>query len=328
MTLSTSSSKPFAIPLLQDLRDQRPAVRRLLQRALLFLLLFFILDRLLAVILLGGIERYYGLNRPANVLLVGHSHTVLGIDKVELERLLGVPVAKFAMEGAITPDRLEFIRYYFRRWPGTQPVVCYDVSAFTFTGSGLSANSYRNLFPFCGDAETRAYVRRHCQTPGEFWLRMAVHTLRYDDMAVWCAIRGYSGNWNNLKQGAVDVRRLAGQIADRDFLHIGFDNDNMAVFQETLKAVQDNGSRMNLVFIPTIDVLNQAEPAQFAKAISLLRAAETEFPNARFLDYHAEYESRHELFYDAIHMGPKGQVEITKRLAADLAEELSAGEKK
>ena len=173
-----------------DLRAQGPQLRRFLLKAGLLLVLFVVLDRLAGWVLLRGLDRYYGLDQPAAVLCVGHSHTVLGINKVALEKTLGVPVAKFAVEGANTADRLEMIRYYFRRQPASVRAVVYDVDAHSFTSAGLSSASYTLLYPFIGDPGIRAYIRRNCASATEYWLRRLLCVTRYNELTI-CAVCGY-----------------------------------------------------------------------------------------------------------------------------------------
>src|SRR4030095_15251609 len=73
---------PLMLPLLTDLRSQALPLKRFVSKAMLLLVLFLALDRVAGSILLRGLERYYGMDVPAQVLCVGHSHTVLGIDQV------------------------------------------------------------------------------------------------------------------------------------------------------------------------------------------------------------------------------------------------------
>ncbi len=134
-------------------------IRILVLKALLFALLFVCLDQVAGSIFRRGLDRYYTLDEPAGILCVGDSHTVLGLDRVRLERETGVKVAKFALEGANTLDRLALIRYYFNRHPDSVRVVVYDVSDHTFSSKGLSSNSYQLLFPFMDDPEVRKYVQ-------------------------------------------------------------------------------------------------------------------------------------------------------------------------
>jgi lysophospholipase L1-like esterase len=73
-----------------------------------------------------------------------------------------------------------------------------------------------------------------------------------------------------------------------------------------------------LVLFPTIDIYNAAEPAKYDEAIRRLERYAADSPRVEFLNYNPEYASRHELFYDHIHLNPAGQREVTQRLARDL----------
>ncbi len=302
-----------------DLRAQAAPVRRWLIKAVALLFLLILADRLLGLILIGGLDRYYGLNTPAAVLCVGHSHTVLGIDRVSLERALGVPVAKFAVEGANTADRLEMIRYYFRRQPAAVKAVVYDVDAHTFTSAGLSSASYQLLYPFIGDPEIRAYVRRHCSSASEYWVRRLVCLTRYNELTIWLSLRGYLRKWDNLKFGQVDVPRLQEAVRQGRFRKIAFDADNLALFQKTAGFVSAQGGTLFLLYVPTIDVVNRAEPEKFASSMFIFRDFSATNANVVFLDYNHEFESQHELFFDPIHLNPQGQAAVTQRLGRDLS---------
>jgi hypothetical protein len=291
---------------------------RFLARAFLFLVLFLCVDRVLGWVLRTGLDRYYGLNAPAVVLCVGHSHTVLGIDKVMLEQKLGIPVAKFALEGANTSDRLVMTRYFFARHPNGVRAVIYDVDAHTFTGSGLSSSSYQLLFPFIDDPDVRAYIKRNCPSSTQYLLCRLLCAPRYSEQFLALAARGYLKNWSNFKPGVIDPRRLAQFLGPERLRHIAFDPDNLKEFAKTVEFVRDRGSTMFLVYIPTLDELNQAEPEKFARAMGIFAQCAATNSQVALLDYNKELQGRHELFYDPIHMNRQGQGEVTKRLATDL----------
>ena len=128
----------MTVPLIEDLRGQRRKVKTFAFKLIVFLLILFVADRLAAMVLLDGVEKYFGLDQPAPVLLVGHSHTVLGIDKEGLEEKLGVRVAKYARQGANLRDRLAMIRQYVHKFPDSVHTIVYDVDAHLFTPKGLS----------------------------------------------------------------------------------------------------------------------------------------------------------------------------------------------
>jgi len=306
------------IPLLHDLRSQASLLKRFFGKALLLLLLFICLDRLLGGILRAGLDRYYGLDQPAVVLCVGHSHTVLGIDKVYLERELGVPVAKFAVEGANTADRLMMIRYYFSRQPNSVRAVVYDVDAHTFTGAGLSSSSYQLLFPFIDDPEMRAYIKRNCASRNEYILRRLLCVTRYDELTLSLSIRGYLRKWTSYKFGKVDVAALGQQIQEGRFRRIEFDRDNINQFENTLSFVRDNHCTLFEAYIPTMDVFNRAEPDKFQRSMEMLSKYAATNSRVVFLNYNEVFQSRHELFRDPIHLNRDGQREVSAKLAEDL----------
>lgn len=315
----------MSIPLFEDLRSQAGLARRLVGKTLLFLALFWCLDRGTGWALFRGLERYYGMDVPAQVLCVGHSQVVLGIDKVALESALGVPVAKFAIEGANTADRDMMIRYYLRRQPGSVRTIVYGVDAHTFTGSGLSSSSYRLLFPFIGDDEVRGFIRRNCASRFEFLLRVALCSPRYNELTISLAVRGWLHNWANYKPGKVNIDVLRQQIQEGRFRRIALDKENIREFMGIVESVTGRGTQLLLVYIPTVDVFNRAEPQKFDKVIAFFTELASKNRGVAFLNYNPRFEARHELFRDRIHLNRAGQREVTAQLASDMKEFCLAG---
>jgi len=293
-------------------------MRNFLLKAIILVSLIICIDQIISLVCRRGLDDYYTLAQPAQILCVGHSQTVLGIDKVRIEKELGLHVAKFALEGANTADRLALIRYYFARQPHSVKVVVYDVSAFTFTSAGLSSNSYQLLFPFMENDGVREFIRKNCQSWSEYWLRIVFRAPRYNESSIALAVRGYLGYWGNLKMGSIDIIRLKNDISHGRFRRIKFDNDNIQVFKETIAFVREHGIPIVLVNIPTVDLLNQAEPEKYRMAIEKLQEFSVRDKGVIFLDYCRDYEHQHGLFYDTIHMNADGQRIVTERLIADL----------
>ena len=63
--------------------------------------------------LLKGIDRFYGLKSDADVLMIGHSHLMLAVDKVALEESSGLKVAKYTREGVNMADSRVMAEQYF-----------------------------------------------------------------------------------------------------------------------------------------------------------------------------------------------------------------------
>ncbi len=105
------------IPLVDDLKAQKNTIGRFLIKSSVFLVILFLSDQIAGGFLRMGLDRYFGLDVPARILCVGHSHSVLGIDKIALEKELHTPVSKYARQGADASDRLAMIRHYLAVHP-------------------------------------------------------------------------------------------------------------------------------------------------------------------------------------------------------------------
>ena len=307
------------LPLINDLRRDWNRVQRRLLRTALFLALLLGVDILSGNLLSRGLERYYGLDVGAEILLVGHSHTVLGVDKERLEAMTGLRVAKYAREGANMADREVMIRHYLERHPNSVRFVVFGVDAHSFTAEGLSKNSFQLFLPFIGDPVVRDFLKAQQVTVGlEWWLRNILHTARFNETTLNLAVRGLQGNWRSYKRGKVDVARLEKQIAAGDFRRIAFNASEQAHFDAIRDLLYEQGVRLLLVFYPTLDVINRAEPERFSQAMTLLSGFADPDNGVWLLDYNPDYASRHDLFYDPIHLNVYGQVEITRRLGQDI----------
>jgi hypothetical protein len=289
----------------------------LIAKASVFLAVFFVSDRILSYVLEQGLERGYSLDQPADVLCVGHSHTALGIDQRSLAEELGLRVAKYAMPGANVADRLTMIKHYVEAYPSQVKVVVYDVDAHTFTGTGLSANSYSLFYPFMDSPSVRSYVQENAPSMA-YQIRRFIKLARFDLNSCNASIRGWAHSDANLKRGTVDVERLRQNIGRGDLWQIAFDRECFDHFERTLEFLQQRGIQCVLLYIPTIDIMNEAEPEKYAGAVQLLRAYAGRFSQVTFLDYNALFSHRHELFYDAVHLNPAGRALVTEQLAADL----------
>jgi hypothetical protein len=335
MNLSTSSFSPStqpedrptaadAAPRLKAVPTHSPpagsqsTARRYVRRYALFLALLFLCDFMIGGLLKEGLDRYFGLAAPSPVLCIGHSHTVLGIDKTGLESRLGLPVAKYARQGADLSNRLAMIRHYLDAHPGAVKALVYDVDAHLFTGTGLSANSHRLFYPFMDSYVVRDYIAAQTPDPLEYWPRRLFKLPRFSEVTIGLSIRGWLGKWTNLKYGTVNTERLARQIENGDFRRIAFDPAAVALFEGTLQRVRSRGIHVVLAYIPTIDIFNAAEPNRYREAIRRLTAYAAGDSGVTFLNYNPAFAHRHDLFYDPIHLNPEGQKQVTARLAGDL----------
>ena len=290
-------------------------MRRRLLQILLFLLLLFALDRGTAALLLRGLERYFGLGSPAEVLLVGHSHMMQGIDAARLQTGLHRPVAKYCREGVTLDDRRAMIEHFLHTHPhGNPDWVVLAVDPFMPGIEVLGRNSYKLFYPFLDDPAMRDHVRKQ-SSRSDFLLHLAVHTARYDDEMLNRALHGLLGLHRNHRTGTIPDDLLPQGI----YTTVPAPQP-MQTLRETVRSLTARGMRVLLLNLPVYRCYRDSAPAAFDANNALFADMAHAEPGVYYLDYNPLYSHRRELFYDLIHLNAHGQQIITDRLARDLAE--------
>jgi len=296
-----------------------PYIGKALKIIVVSLILFFACDAVIGIFLTKGLERYYGLGNNAEIALVGHSHLMLGVDKTHLENELGVPVAKYTREGVNIGDRQIMIRQLLQRNANLKLVI-YGVDAWSFTGEGLSANSYALFYPFMDDKTVNDYVKQQT-TFSNYWIHKLLKTSRFNEGLISSSFRGYLKNWTNLKIGEVDTERLKKQIAAGNFRKISNSQTNIDILRKTISELNQRNIKVVLLYVPTIDLYNQAEPQKFNETLEILQQIADDFESVSLFNYLEPWSHDYTLFFDPIHMNPKGQKLVTEKLIKDLEDE-------
>lgn len=301
--------------LFNDIKND-PNLRGYLKKVFIFLVFLFILDNLVNLVLVSGLNRYYGLGQSSEIALVGHSHLMLGVDKISLESGIHRIVTKYTREGVNVADREMMIDQLLHENPSLKLVV-YDVDAWMFTGEGLSVNSYKLFYPFMSQPEIADYI----QTQGsfsDFWQHYLIKSSRYNEGLISGSFRGYLDIWSNLKFGTVDTVRLKKEIVEGNYRKINSTEENRTIFERSIKKLLNKNIKVVLLYVPTIAPYNQAEPGKFENEIRYFNNLATTMPGVSYLEYLSPWSHDYSLFFDPIHMNPKGQEIITGQLVKDL----------
>lgn len=276
------------------------------------IIVFFLCDAVLNIFLSRGLEKYYGLNSSAEIALVGHSHLMLGIDKSMLEQGIDKSIAKFTREGVNINDRKIMVKQLLRHNTKLKTII-YGVDAWSFTGEGLSANSYKLFYPFLEDNDVDAYVKKQSDI-SDYWVHKLIKTTRFNEGLINSSIRGYLQNWSNLKIGVLDTVQLKKEIALGRFRKIDNSIENVTILRETLAELKSHNIEVILLYIPTIDFINTAERIKFKETLQILENLDREFNNVKFVSLLEPWSHDYSLFFDQIHMNPKGQKLMTQEL--------------
>jgi len=269
-------------------------------------------------ILKKGMDHYYGMDEHAQVLCIGHSHTVLGIDAEQLESALNVPVAKYATSGANTLDRQWMLKQFIDEHPSVKAVV-YDVDPRLFDSEGLSSASYTLFLPYIGNRNMSQYLKQEASWQ-EYYASRIIRTARFRDQTINIALRGLFGKIENKKKSSMRVEDYQNYLEREKNRNIRLNTEGLKCFQDSIDYLAKKGIKVILAFIPVVDLLNHIDPVSQKKVVGIFRQAADESQNVYFVDYNQDYQHNHELFYDLRHLNKEGNKIVTARLVEYLRE--------
>ncbi len=304
----------MAAPLVNDIRNDRRFGRNFL-RVLLFIAILFVFDLIISVALLKGIERFYGLRSDADVLMIGHSHLMLAVDRVTLEEESGLTVAKYTREGVNMADRRVMAQQYYDICDEPPETVILSIDPWLFSGEGLSLNSWKLFLPFMDDRGVNSYVKSSA-TKFDYYRYKLLRSGRFNAQLLNASARGWLKNWDNLKFGVVDTVRYNNEEALRGFRPKTFSQELIRDFSATLEFLNSRNTKVLLLNTPVWEPLVNAQKAEYDRSMFLIDSLAREHcPGAEIIDLVPEFARRTELFFDPIHMNPEGQRVITEALA-------------
>ncbi len=301
--------------LINDIRKDTKALSYF-KKILFFFILLLLLDTLVAAFLLGGLNRYYGLKQHTDIALVGHSHLMLGIDKAALEEGTHQKVSKYTREGVNVADRNIMIDQLLQDNP-TLKVVVYGVDAWMFTGEGLSNNSYKLFYPFMSQPDENTYINEKASF-FDYWQHKLIKTSRFNELLLNATFRGYLHNWANFKFGTIDTTKFKSEIIEGKYRKINSNNANRLIFEKSLKNLLIKNIKVILLYVPTIDLYNRTEPKKFKTEINYFRNIPTAIPGVSYIELIEPLSHDYSIFFDPVHLNPKGQKIVTEQLAKEL----------
>lgn len=273
----------------------------------LFIICFFILDRCIGSVINIGLNRYFGLKQYSDVLLIGHSHLMLAIDKENFEQGIHKPVSKYCREGVDVYDKFQMVKQYLQQ-PESDSLkyVLYGVDQFMFNSSGLSKNSYKLFYPFIDQLDINQYIKESANNFDYIEHKLLCCT-RYSDALLNSSLRGWLNNWKNYKIGNLNIDKLQKQIASGKERHIYFEEDLIKTFEQTLDILKERNIKIILINTPIVKILNEYEPEKYHKIIEYFKALDSSSDLIYYWDLNPEFSDKYELFYDAIHINSVGQ---------------------
>jgi hypothetical protein len=290
-------------------------------KLLVFIGVMAVTDLAVDSYLKNGLNRYYGFDKVAQVLCVGHSRTIHAIDGNRLGQEVGVTVAKYALAGTDTFDRLMMIRHYLGQHPDQTKVVVYDVDYLTFNGRtigpGRMNDQYRQFFPFMDNAEVDRYVKEKSRW-GEYTSRKLVRSLRYNDPALLARAIISHFKTDPVTADKIDMENYRKNLASGNPGEPGLTVDPRHVncFEDTLKLLKSRNIKVVLYYLPVIDIeRDRIDPRYRKRIIGMFRGYAARDPGVLFLEDATRYEHSYDLFCDPWHVNRAGQALLSDDLA-------------
>lgn len=290
---------------------------------LLIIMAALLADYLCDRVMLHGVNVFYGLNQHSKILLIGHSHLMLATDKERIEKELHTTVSKYTREGVNVSDRKTMVlQYLSSNYSDSLKICLYGVDLCTFTGKGLSQNSYMLFYPFMDNGIIDGYIRSNASF-SDYWLHKLLRVSRYNDDGIkGGAIRGWRNDWSNRKNGLVDIEMYKKKLLNGDERHIEMQEELIDEFKETIKMLTDRDVKVILVNTPTLDLLNEYEPEKYNAMVKWFADFAAQNKNVEYWDFNHDYSSQYELFHDRLHLNTNGQQVITTEIINRLRNEL------
>jgi len=179
------------IPLVDDLKAQKNTIGRFLIKSSVFLVILFLSDQIAGGFLRMGLDRYFGLDVPARILCVGHSHSVLGIDKIALEKRAAHSCFEICPAGSrrfrpvsddspLSGGSPQSVRIIAMMW---MPMPLRERGSVPTPIACLSLYGYPGHPGVC--------KKSNSASPGEYWLRNYLKLPRFSEVTLSLSIRGW-----------------------------------------------------------------------------------------------------------------------------------------
>ena len=291
-------------------------MKRLALNLVIFLLLYVAIDHLLAALLKQGIDRYYGFDRDAKILVVGHSRAVHGIDGAILEQMTKKPVAKYTIQGTTLADHSMMFRHYVSEHPKSVQVAVYVVDDFLFS-KGLGSNQYRLFYPFMDNEIVDRYINSYSPSAEDYLAHKLVKLNRFSEGTVQNTARlGFLGRTEQSPRAKANLEEVKRKIAS---INLGEQKKiipgNIDRFLDIVQFLRSRNIKVLMIYMPFIDLVSDQNRETRLQTTEILREVASKDSGITLIETADALSRRHDLFIDATHPNRAGQELYTRIIA-------------
>lgn len=282
-------------------------------RLVAFLLLFLIIDFATSKLMLKGLNKFYGFDKAPTILINGSSMSLSGFHKTQIEKELSQKVAVYAKEGVGVEDRYAMLQQFFSEHHSSVKTVIYEVNPLLFSDKLTAANVYTIFYPFMDNNAIDEYIDKRT-TRFEYYVHKYFRSARFDVLTINFVLKGYMNNYDNFKTNTINPETAYFTKEESGKKMIEFNKDKVAVFENTIKLLLDNNTKVILVMMPiyyqkqaTFDSTSYHHLGDYYKKFTESKK------NIFFLDLNTNDIANNALFFgDVLHLNREGQKKVTE----------------
>ena len=282
-------------------------------RIIIFLLLFSGLDFAASKFMLKGLNKFYGFDKKPEILINGSSMSLSGFHKTAIESQVNQKVAIYAKEGVGIEDRYAMLQQFFLDHQGSVKTVIYEVNPLLFSDKLTAANVYTIFYPYMDNKAIDEYIHNRAGSL-EYYAHKYCRASRFDVLTINFALKGYMNNYDNLKTNAINPETAYFSKEEHGKKMVDFNKEKMAVFEKTMKLLQDNNTKVVMVMMPIYYQKRATfDSASFSQLDLFYKGYAESNRNMYYLDLNTnDLTHNASIFSDVLHLNREGQKKVTE----------------
>jgi hypothetical protein len=278
------------------------------KRCLILLILFIFFDFIISILLINGLNKYYGFNQKPEILINGSSMAMAGFNRDEIEKSTGMRIVNYSHEGVSVNDRYAMISHFFQKYTEGVKIVVYEVNPVVFSNGKTAENVYTIFYPYMDDKTIDKYIKENASIK-EYYTNKIIRTKRFDSRLIRLIIMGYLGKCDNLKTNTMDTTALLPLIAQKRMTEVNMVQSNIEVFENTMDLIRSHKATIVIVMMPMYYIkLQTFNNEGYSKLCNYFKEYCSSRENIKFMDF-----NQNNIIYN-------GQRYITKMISSHLTE--------
>lgn len=286
-------------------------------RFIIAVAILFGIDYIISSLLKIGLDKGMGLNEHSQILIVGHSHLMMGLDKDSLEKGLACKVSKHTRSGVGIVERKMMTDMFINsKYSDSLKVVVIGVDPFLFNGADISQNTHTLFYPWMDEPNVGEYIKEYT-TFIEYYAHKIFHLSRYSDDLIKQSIRGWNNDDRNYKTTVFTDSIFEANKGKWD-KPIKTNPQLMSILEQTIKDLTERKIHTILLQTPILKLITDLNYEDYENIVGYYKSLDAQSDYVHFINYSPYYNSDYQIFFDPIHLNETGQKEITKRFIKDL----------